>query len=279
MHRLLYVACLGALACGSGSETGGADAGSAPDVSSDVPQHCVVDFPCDVPWSCSDSTHWVEMQSVAKPPCTGLTCESTGVTHECDPGLECVTDPNDDKKDPCAYGGHDGCLPADEGAFSPPPIDAPVKQQGVCDDATIQLFWSQCVDTTTADQAKCNAVANGNPSCSQCLSRTFTWVPTTNSEVQSFPNVSGCYATLEGTSAPGSCAARADARLQCAIASCAACEAWADDAFETCVDAATAGACAAFATCDADAGAAYATCEASSSKDFFLGFGEALCGP
>jgi hypothetical protein len=265
---------LGALACGSGSETGGPDAGS--DVATDSTKPCAVDFPCAQPWACIDSTHWVETKSIPQPPCSGLICVSTGVTHACDQGLECATDPTAYASAPCAPSGHDGCWP-DAGTFTPqlaaPP---PVKQQGVCDDTTIQQVATLCVDPTTSDGAKCAALTQVHEACVQCLSATFTPVVTTTEGQDVVPNIAGCYAVLDGTSAPGSCAALADTNVQCAVAACEACEQW-SDAFPTCFASARTTACAAFPTCGVDAGTS-ATCEAS-PKDFFIGFGEALCGP
>jgi hypothetical protein len=273
MNRLAWIVAAIALGCGSDPQPNGADAGS--DVNADVPTHCVVDFPCSNPWACADSTHWVEMQSVAKPPCTGLMCESTGVTHACDPGLECVMDAPPGTSAPCAYGGQDGCLPADAGAFSPSPMATPpTKQPGVCTTTQVQQAWSFCLDPTTYDATKCTSFGQLNKACIQCLAGTVTVAGS------SFvPNVGGCYALLDGASAPGSCAALDDANMQCAAAACVGgCSSW-PDAFEACVLASRTSACASFPICNADAGASYATCEPTSVKDFFLGFGEALCGP
>ncbi len=271
MTRLGWMALL-VLGCGS-DPPATSDAGA--DASSDVTQPCAVDFPCANPWACSDSTHWTPMQSVGKPPCTGLMCVSAGTPQACAPGLMCVTDAPPGNSPPCAYDGHYGCLPADAGAFSPTPIDpAPTRQQGACTTTQVQEEWSFCLDPTTYDATKCGSFAQLYKGCAQCLAGTVTLMGS-----NAVPNVGGCYAVLDGTSAPGSCAAQGDANMQCAVAVCNdGCGAW-PDAFESCVLAARTTACNGFPICAADAGASYATCEPTSVKDFFLAFGEALCGP
>lgn len=273
---MLAVVCLGALACGSGSETAGADAGS--DVSNDVTKACVVDFPCNEPWSCSDSTHWVEMHSVPKPPCSGLTCESTGVTHACDPGLECVKNPPLNSKEPCAYGGVEGCNAADAGAFTPTAMGAaPARQPSACDQVGIEQFWSRCLDPATYDATSCAYWQSHYAPCIACLASVLVIAP---SDVQNqyptfVPNVGGCY-SVAGAS---SCASLDDANMQCAIAVCEAGCQYDPAAYTQCIYAARTTSCASFPICDADAGSAYATCEPKTTKDFFIAFGEALCGP
>lgn len=275
MHRLAWVWLL-ALGCGSGGETSGTDAGT--DVTTDASQHCVVDFPCSNPWQCTDSTHWVEMHSVAKPPCSGLTCESTGVMHACDPGLECVSNAPPSSQAPCAYGGVEGCMPGDAGAFTPKPLGpAPTRQADACDQTTIEQFWVRCLDPSTYDEASCTYWRDNHQACSTCLEPTLAVAP---SDVQNqyptlIPNVGGCYALLGASD----CASSDDANMQCAVAVCTSgCQ---DDpvAYATCIYAARTTTCASFPICDADAGSAYATCESQTTKDFFIAFGEALCGP
>lgn len=278
MHRLARVVTLLAIGCGSDPQNNVADAGS--DVTADVTKSCSVDFPCANFWSCADSTHWVEMQSVAKPPCSGLMCESTGVMHACDPGLECVADAPPNSAKPCAYGGQDGCLPADAGAFSPQPMGAaPTKQTGACTSTLITEFWTYCLDPTTVDVTKCTSLGNLYKACAQCMQSTLTVIDTGNQYFAWAPNVGGCYALLDGTSGPGSCAALDDANMQCAIAACKDGCALSPDALQSCVLGSRKTTCAAFPICDGEAGASYATCEPNSAKDFVIGFGAALCGP
>jgi len=274
MHRLAWVWLL-ALACGSGSETGGADAG---DSGSDVKKNVACDFPCRVDWACTDSTHWVETQTVTPSYCTsGAMCESTGVMHTCDPGLECVKDPAYGSKVPCAYGGVDGCMPGDAGTFTPdamapPPTHVP----NACDQPTIDQFWLRCYDATTRDDASCTYWQQHNTACGNCLAQTLIAAPW-DSQSQTpalLPNVAGCFAAAGDPT----CASKADANMQCAIAVCNAGCANDPSATAACVQAAAKTACSSFATCDADAGAS-ATCEVPSLKDFFSSFGEALCGP
>ena len=273
MRRLAWIVV--AIGCGNGPQTTGADAGA--DVTGIEHPPCVVDFPCANPWRCVDSTHWVEMKSVSKPPCTGLTCESNGVTHACDPGLECVDDAPPGNSPPCSYGGHYACSPADVPTFSPQPIGpTPTKQPGACDSmATIAQFWSSCIDPTTSDTTQCTSLDNLHSSCGQCLIPTIMQSASLGDHG---PNVGGCYALLDGTSAAGSCAALDDTNMQCAMISCAGCDPWPDD-FTTCVLAARTTKCASYSICSSDAGASYATCEPTSMKDFFIAFGAALCGP
>lgn len=266
-----------AVGCGGGGQ-GTSDAGS--DVSADVAYeaHIACDFPCFVPWSCSDSTHWVEMQTVVPPYCnSGAMCQSTGVTHACDPGLECVKDAPSGSKAPCAYGGVEGCTFGDAGTLTSDAMaPAPTRQVGVCDQTSIDQFWARCFDPTTRDDASCTYWSNNNKACGTCLEPVLMVAP---SEAQLqyptfVPNVGGCY-TLFGDS---TCASSADANMQCAMTTCmAGCQ---DDpvAFSACIQAARTAACSAFSTCGSDAGA-FAICEAPSEKDFFSGFGEALCGP
>lgn len=264
-----------ALGCGSGSETS-SDAG--PDASADVKQSCAVDFPCSASWACTDSTHWVGVHSVAKPPCSGLTCEPTGETGVCDPGLECVSTTGASPVDRCAYGGLDGCLPGDAGGFTPTALGpVPAKQPNACDQTTIEQFWARCLDPTTYDEASCTYWQNNHHDCATCLGPTLIVAP---SDVQNqyptlVPNVGGCYALLGAST----CASSDDANMQCAMAVCTkGCQ---DDpsAYAKCIQAARTTACASFPICDADAGSAYATCEPKTTKDFFIAFGEALCGP
>jgi hypothetical protein len=279
MHRLAWIVGSLVFACGGGSEGSNADAGS--DASVDVVHEPIIacDFPCFVPWSCIDSTHWVEMQTYVPPNCnSGAMCKSTGITHACDPGLTCVTDPPPSSKVPCAYGRVEGCMPGDAGAFTPDAMAAaPTRQVGVCDQTTIEQFWVRCIDPTTKDESSCTYWSTNNKACGTCLGPTLSVAP---SDVQNqyptpVPNVGGCYALL---GAPA-CASADDANMQCAIAACTnGCQ---DDpnAYAACIIGARTTTCASFPICDADAGSAYATCEPKTTKDFFIAFGEALCGP
>ena len=277
--RLAWVVSVVALACGGGGSGGSTDAGSGSDVVNDKTKPCAVDFPCSAPWACTDATHWMEVHSVAKPPCSGLTCEGTGVTGACDPGLECVS--TSDKAlhptDRCAYGGVDGCLPGDASAFVPTSttITAPTRQPNVCDQTSIEQFWARCFDPTTRDDASCTYWQQHNAACGACVGQTLVAAPWDIQNLNALvPNVAGCYAA----SGDATCASMADANMQCGVAVCnAGCSSDANG-YAACIQAAAKTACSSFPLCGADAGA-FGICEAPSEKDFFVGFGEALCGP
>jgi hypothetical protein len=253
------------------------------DASADVAQEaapCVNDFPCANPFSCLDSTHWTEMKELPHAPCIGLICTSTGKYHACDPGLECIHQPAAGSAVACAYGGRDGCLPADAGAFTPKPIGAaPTKQAGACTTTSIDAYWTACLDPTTRDDTKCTTFSNANKTCSQCLAQTATVVDLGTQQFAWVPNVGGCYALLDGTSASGSCAALDDANMQCAIAVCKDVCSMFPDGLEACALGSRTSACKAFSICDGEAGASFATCEPTTAKDFVTSFGAALCGP
>jgi hypothetical protein len=277
MHRLAWLVSVLAVGCGGGGE-GSSDAGAdgASDVTHEKQLAC--DFPCRVPWGCIDSTHWVEMQSWTPPGCSsGQMCKSTGITHACDLGLECVQNPPPQSTVPCAYGGIEGCMPGDAGTFAPDAMaPAPLRQVGACDQVGIDQFWSRCLDPSTYDATACAYWQTNYKTCIACLGQTLVasaW--STDQNPAPVANVSGCYAFFGDTS----CASKVDANMQCAAAVCkAGCETDAK-AYAACITAARTTACASsFPLCDADAGS-YATCEAPSLKDFFTAFGEALCGP
>ena len=161
------------------------------------------------------------MKELPHAPCTGLICTSTGKYHACDPGFACVHQPEAGSSIACAYGGEDGCLPADAGAFAPKPIGtAPSKQQGACTTTLIDEYFTACLDPTTRDDTKCSTFDTANQACGQCMAQTATVVDLGTQQFAWAPNVGGCYAALDGTSASGSCAALDDANMQCAVAVC-----------------------------------------------------------
>jgi hypothetical protein len=273
------------VACGSSQDTS-TDAGA--EASSGAHPVCVADFPCFRPWSCVDATHWIaqETQScetVCPTPCDGATCASVGDAQACPAGTSCI-DPQSTAADYagpfCAVGGAAGCAPAEESSFVPQPTTAPPRQVGVCTNVAVEQFWSRCVDPSTADANACAYWEGQYAACEACLGPMFEYVPfTSQGFVASFQNVSGCYATLDGTVAPGSCAALEDANLQCAIASCSSVCSTDEATFDACIALARTTTCSAFPRCDADAGASYAACSGSSPGVFYVTFGEALCGP
>jgi len=281
MKRSSLVAILCLLGCGSDPQPGldsGAD--DASDAAAEA-EPCHVDFTCKNPFSCLDSTHWTEMKDLPHPPCTGLICTSTGKYHACDPGLECIHQPPPGSSVACAYGGVDGCMPAsDAGAFSPKPIGtAPTKQTGACTTTVIAQYWTSCLDPTTRDDTKCAAFNTSNASCSSCIAQVATIVDLGTQQFAWVPNVGGCYAVLDGTSASGSCAALDDANMQCAVAVCKDNCKTTPEGVQACALASRTKACSAFSICDGEAGASFATCEPTTAKDFVTNFGAALCGP
>lgn len=282
MKGLGFVAAACVLfACGSDAPNPDGDAGvdAGADVA-DEAEPCHVDFACKNPFSCIDTTHWTEMKELPHAPCTGLICTSTGKYHACDPGLACVHQPEAGSSIACAYGGEDGCLPADAGAFAPKPIGtAPAKQQGACTATLIDQYFTACLDPTTRDDTKCSTFDTANQACGQCMAQTATVVDLGTQQFAWAPNVGGCYAALDGTSASGSCAALDDANMQCAVAVCKdGCKAY-PDGFNACAIGSRTSACKGFSICSADAGSSFATCEPANAKAFVTAFGAALCGP
>ena len=280
MKRWTWLTLPLVVGCGTDPQPG---LDAAVDASADVAAEaapCVVDFVCKNNWSCLDSTHWTEMKDLPHPPCTGLICTSTGKYHACEAGLECIHQPEAGSPIACAYGGRDGCLPADAGSFVPQAIGAaPAKQAGTCTSTTIDQYWTACLDPAARDDTKCTSFKNGNATCEQCMAQAITIVDLGTQQFAWVPNVGGCYALLDGSSASGSCAALDDANMQCAVAVCKdACKSF-PDGFEACALGSRKSSCKAFSICDGEAGASFATCEPTTAKDFITNFGTALCGP
>ncbi len=279
------------IGCGDDSSHAGPPDGGS-DATGDVHQvGCIADFPCSEPWSCGDSTHWVAMETlscdhICSKPCSGLTCgESDAGWQSCPAGLECI-DPYTiqiaDYAGPfCAFGGVAGCTPVDESGFTPQPMTAAPPKLPACTDVGVEQFWSRCFDPATQSEASCAYWRAQFKSCGDCLAPVLSPYEEQSSQTLTlFPNVSGCYAVLDGATSKGSCADLASSSMQCAIAACSMGCDMNPDAFVACAANARTSRCGTFPTCSADAGSSYAICEAPKLGDFYVGFGKALCvGP
>lgn len=274
------------LACSSG-DGGQSDASAGPDATGTgdaggAPRICNVDFPCRDAYQCTDKTHWVALQTqdchvqCGPGPCNGASCGTTGEAQACPAPLQCAAPDQGDFADAsvrCTYGGIPHCVPADESGYVPPATPAaPAKQPGVCADADIEQAWS-CMGVNTPS---CTSWNGAHAACVSCLGYGAFTAPKVGGMI-GLLNRRGCYAVLEGTIAPGSCAALESASQECSADACASCVSSPED-FLACVAAARTTSCASFPTCDADAGA-FATCEIADEHDFYVTFGKALCGP
>jgi hypothetical protein len=232
---------------------------------------CVDPQPCSSPWRCTDDTHWSAEESG---PCPAE-CHDVGDLQTCPPDTACV---DLGSPVPCAIGGIGDCLPDDEAQFVPPPMASPpVRQMGACTDAEVEQLFAHCYGSLLG-MGDCEIVREQDPTCTTCLEPVLFQPQEGSSEYAA--NAGGCFAFLDQSTAPGSCAALADAQIECAFAACAYTPCGTTRAaFASCIDYARANTCSAFAPCAPDASASWAICEAPALQDFYIGFGEVLCGP
>src|SRR5207302_10050248 len=153
---------------------------------------------------------------------------------------------------PCAYGGLEGCMPGDAGAFVPMPTAAPPNRiANACDQVAIEQYWSRCLDPSTYDAGACTYWKNKYAACITCVSRVLVVAPWSVDDQNPtlIADVAGCY----GFFGDSACASKSDANMQCAAAVCKdACQNDAK-AYAACAAGAVATSCSTFPRCDANA--------------------------